>query len=48
MGLAVGNGLSCGGAVLVLLLLALEFVCLGLLVLLRFRAAGLVLINVQL
>ncbi len=34
--------------VAVLLLLALEFMCLGLLALLRFRAAGLVLINVQL
>jgi hypothetical protein len=34
--------------VAVLLLLGLEFVCLGLLALLRFRAAGSVLINLQL
>jgi len=33
---------------LLLLLLGLELVCLGLLALLRFRAAGIVLINVQL
>ena len=35
-------------AVLLLLLLGLEFVCLGLLALVRFRAAGLVLLCVQL
>lgn len=35
-------------AVLLLLLLALQFVCLGLLALVRFRAAGLVLLCVQL
>ena len=34
--------------VVLLLLLALEFVCLGLLALVRFRAAGLVLIDLQL
>ena len=34
--------------VALLLLLALEFVCLGLLALVRFRAAGLVLIDLQL
>jgi len=34
--------------VVVLLLLGLEFVCLGLLALLRFRAAGSVLIDLQL
>ncbi len=34
--------------VAVLLLLGLEFVCLGLLALVRFRAAGLVLIDLQL
>ena len=33
---------------LLVLLLGLELVCLGLLALLRFRAAGLVLINLQL
>jgi len=44
MGLAIGNGLT---VVAMLLLLALEFVCIGLLVLLRFPAAGSVLIDVQ-
>jgi hypothetical protein len=34
--------------VAMLLVLALEFVCIGLLVLLRFRAAGSVLLDVQL